>query len=421
MIKQLTLTNWKSFSQATLHVDPLSVLIGTNASGKSNVLEAFLFLYFITNGISLTDAIVGKIGVTGLRGGLDWVVLKGRRHFSLSMVISSSESDRTDFVYTVSASVNGTKCEIIDESLKRQKYRKDSRGGKPSEIFLFRTDECPPDSPSIIARIYNEKKGFPRPSNRTHSILSQLERQSVRKEIQEGVGLVLANVQNIFVLDPIPANMRGFVTLSDRLKPDASNIAGIIAALPDNEQKEIETTLQNHVRHLPEGDIQRIWAEKVGFLERDAILCCAECWSANLDAPIQTVDARGMSDGTLRFLAILTALLTRPSGSLLIIEEVDNGLHPSRAHVLVGMLRELGEKREVDLLVTTHNPALLDALGPEMTPFVTVSHRDPDSGHSCLTLLEDIQQLPKLLAMGSIGRLSTSGRLEQVLSSRRGK
>ncbi|MCF7994391.1 MAG: ATP-binding protein [Chromatiaceae bacterium] len=43
-----------------------------------------------------------------------------------------------------------------------------------------------------------------------------------------------------------------------------------------------------------------------------------------------------MSDGTLRYdVAIVTALLTREPGSLLVIEEVDNGLHPSRAHLLV--------------------------------------------------------------------------------------
>ncbi|MCA1995082.1 MAG: ATP-binding protein, partial [Coleofasciculus sp. S288] len=45
-------------------------------------------------------------------------------------------------------------------------------------------------------------------------------------------------------------------------------------------------------------------------------------------------------------------------------EEVDNGLHPSRAGLLLKMLREIGEKRKIDILVTTYNPALLDALDP---------------------------------------------------------
>ena len=122
-----------------------------------------------------------------------------------------------------------------------------------------------------------------------------------------------------------------------------------------------------------------------------------------------------MSDGTLRFLAILTALLTRPAHSLLVVEEVDNGLHPSRAHLLLGMLREVGALRQVDVLATTHNPALLDAMGTVMVPFISVAHRDRATGNSLLTLLEDMADLPKLLAQGPVGHLSSQGLLEASL------
>jgi Predicted ATPases len=124
-----------------------------------------------------------------------------------------------------------------------------------------------------------------------------------------------------------------------------------------------------------------------------------------------------MSDGTLRFLAILTALLTLPEGSLLAIDEVDNGFHPSRAHLLLEALQTIGKQRNIDVLVTTHNPALLDALGTEFVPFVTVAHRDSITGESKLTLLEDIEQLPKLLAQGTVGKLSTQGLIEKSLES----
>ena len=122
-----------------------------------------------------------------------------------------------------------------------------------------------------------------------------------------------------------------------------------------------------------------------------------------------------MSDGTLRYLAIVTALLTRELGSLLVIEEVDNGLHPSRAHCLLDMLKTLGKERNIDVLVTTHNPALLDAAGLAMVPFIVVAHRDDQAGFSRLTQLEDIDQLPKLIAGGSLGTLSSKGRIEAAL------
>jgi predicted ATPase len=208
--------------------------------------------------------------------------------------------------------------------------------------------------------------------------------------------------------------MRDYAPLSDTLHNDASNLAGVLAKLPPERKTEVEATLLRYAQRLPEGDIKKVWAEPVGRLGSDAMLYCEEQWSAATEPTL--IDARSMSDGTLRFLAIVTALLTRPPGSLLVIEDVDNGLHPSRSGLLVQMLREIGQERNVDILVTTHNPALLDELEPELLPFVTVAHRDPDSGESQLTLLEDVAHLPKLLASASLGRLAARGALERSLS-----
>jgi predicted ATPase len=208
--------------------------------------------------------------------------------------------------------------------------------------------------------------------------------------------------------------MRGYSSLSEKMEPDARNIAGVIAALPKEKQQEIEGVLTRYASQLPERDIRRVYAETVGKFKTDAMLYCEEHWRDDIEPP--TVDARGMSDGTLRFLAILTALLTRPKSSLLVVEEVDNGLHPSRARLLLEVLQNVGKQRGVDVLVTTHNPALLDAMGSKMVPFITVAHRDPVSGVSVLTLMEDIVQLPKLLAQGQIGRLSSEGLIEKTLA-----
>jgi predicted ATPase len=222
-----------------------------------------------------------------------------------------------------------------------------------------------------------------------------------------------SELRSILIINPLPDRMRDYSKLSEKLESDASNIAGVLAALPDEKKLEIESTLSHYLEHFPEGDIKKIWAEKVGRLGTDAMLYCQEEWQPG---QITEIDARSMSDGTLRLLGILTALLTRPEGSLIVIEEIDNGLHPSRAELLVKILREIGTKRKIDLLITTHNPALLDALGPEIIPFVTVVHRDAETGESKLTLLEDIENLPKLLATGSLGKLATKGTIEKTLA-----
>lgn len=415
MITALHLENWKSYEKAALFIDPLSVLIGTNASGKSNALDALLLLNRVASGAMLTSAFQGDGIQSPLRGGVEWAARRPECVFALGVV--SRFDNLTDYEYRLEGRVSESRCDLHAEHLTRVKYRLGKGGQRKSQagsIKLFRTDPCTDESPTIIARLYNEKQGTPRQLSRAYPVLFQLFGQTLRKEIQDGVTDLISVMKEIFILDPIPSHMRGYSVLAEKLDPDASNIAGVLAAFPEEKKRGIEDVLTRYAGLLPERDIRRVYAETVGKFKSDAMLYCEEHWLDEGLSP--TVDARGMSDGTLRFLAILTALLTRPKGSLLVIEEVDNGLHPSRARLLLDMLREVGVERGVDVLVTTHNPALLDAMGTEMVPFITVAHRDQTSGHSVLTLLEDISQLPKLLAQGPIGRLSSQGLIEKTLT-----
>lgn len=414
MITELRLENWKSYEQASLHIDPLSVLVGTNASGKSNALDAFLLLNRLANGAMLTSALKGDGTLAPVRGGVEWAARQPGAVFAVGVVCRADES--TDYEYRLEGQIVDNRCDLHGEQLTRIRYRLGRDGLRKSQagsIKLVRTDPCADGSPTIVARLYNEKQGTPRQLSRTHAVLFQLVGQKLRQEIQDGVAEVTGALREVFILDPIPSHMRSFSPLSDRLESDAGNIAGVLAALPDDKRHEIEAVLTRYASQLPERDIRRVYAETVGKFNSDAMLYCEEHWLD--DGPPPTVDARGMSDGTLRFLAILTALLTRPARSLLVIEEVDNGLHPSRARLLLDMLKAVGLQRGVDVLVTTHNPALLDAMGTEMVPFITVAYRDPATGYSVLSLLEDIGQLPKLLAQGPIGRLSSQGLIEQSL------
>lgn len=414
MITELQLENWKSYDKSSLHIDPLTILIGTNASGKSNALDAFVLLNRIASGAMLTSALQGDGALTPMRGGVDWAAQRPGTKFAIGAVCRADEL--TDYEYRIECRVSENRCDVIAEQLFRKKHRTNKTGKRTSiagTVKLFRTDYCPDTSPNIVARLYNEKQGTPRVLGRAHAVLFQLVGQKLRQEIQDGVNVVISSLKEIFYLDPIPSHMRAYSPLADKLDSDAKNIAGVIAALPESKQKEIEAVLTEYASKLPERDIRHVYAETVGKFKSDAMLYCEEDW-IGVGEP-HTVDARGMSDGTLRFLAILTALLTRPEKSLLVIEEIDNGLHPSRASMLLDMLKTIGKQRGVDVLATTHNPALLDAMGTEMVPFITVAHRDRKTGHSVLVLLEGIKQLPKLLAQGTIGRLSSRGLIEKSL------
>ncbi len=414
MIKKLNVKNWKSFEKATFFVDPLTILIGANASGKSNLLDAFLFLQRISANVGISQAVSGDVNLPPLRGGLEWVCRKPENSFTIEAVIE--ESEKQDYLYTISCIVNDVKAEVFHESLCVLTYS--GKNKTPREKYLFRTAQEEASTPAVPTYFYTATQGRGKriDLNRTHCILSQADTLNLRKEVVDGIKKVLSEFQSIFVFDPIPSHMRDYKPFSDTLQSDGSNIAGVLAGLEKQRKKEVEETLTRYLKDLPEKDVKRVWAEPVGKFKTDAMLYCEEGWGRQT----QEVDARGMSDGTLRYLAIVTALLTRKEDGLLIIEEIDNGLHPARAGILVDMLKTLGKKRQIDIVVTTHNPALLDAAGNTMVPFITVVHRDDKTGASILTPLEEIDQLPKLMAGGSLGRLSSEGRIESALKMEAG-
>ncbi|MEH2388421.1 MAG: AAA family ATPase [Nostoc sp.] len=422
MLKKLILENWKSFHYAELPLDPLTILIGTNASGKSNVVEALEFLQRIAQGENIEAALAGDKTLTSIRGGVEWAALKPETQFTLKSLIQGHD-DLTDYFYKITIEIKPN-VQVVDEYIIRKQPQYENNSAT-EETFLIKTNFDKKLS-VLMTDVFNrdnQSVSVYGSDNKTSVLnfvkyieIDDYEGNIQDKMLGDEINVVVQCLDKIFILNPIPDKMRDYSRLSDNLESDASNIAGVLAALDGEQKVEVESALSAYINDFPEGDIEKVFAEPVGRLKTDAMLYCHEEWKSG---DITEIDARTMSDGTLRLLAILTALLTGPEGSQLVIEEIDNGFHPSRVELLVRILREIGSKRKIDILLTTHNPALLDALGPEIVPFVVVAHRDSESGESKLTLLEDIENLPLLLASGTLGRLATKGAIEKSLSDKK--
>jgi len=407
MLKELKIRHWKSFEEATLYVDPLTVLIGLNASGKSNILDALTFLQRTVAYRDLHTALAGDRFLPEIRGGVDWTALRGHVSFELSVKISDDAGG--DFLYSIE--IDLIRKELVIPVVKKEVLTKFPKKGKP--INLFWTEPYDTNQPFLTLKTYNGKSGVARSVNNSISVLAQVYSSKVNEEIRGGVDNVYTTLKNIFILDPIPQNARKYVSLDPDLALDGSNIAGVIASMSNGQKVDFEKIITKYAAQLPEREIKKVEALRFGPFEKDAILVCEEEF---VKGKTQKVDSRGLSDGTLRFLAILTAILTRPPGSLLVIEEFDNGIHPSRAGLMLNMLQEEGRNRGVDVLVTTHNPAFLNEMGPEMIPFVVLSHRDIETGLSKLTQVEDLPNLTKLLGKGLVGDWIAKGYLQEEIS-----
>ena len=101
MITSLRLERFKNFRDATLGLGPFTVLIGANASGKSNIRDAFLFLHGIGRGYALAEILgekyVGGERVwSGIRGGAREVAYCGSPSFQLALELRLGQEGKSD-------------------------------------------------------------------------------------------------------------------------------------------------------------------------------------------------------------------------------------------------------------------------------------------------------------------------------------
>ena len=224
---------------------------------------------------------------------------------------------------------------------------------------------------------------------------------------------MLSALSTVFILDPVPQQMREYVPEKDvRLRRNAENLSAVLANLLEDE--DTRSILLEMTSSLSEAQVSKV--DTVSSALGDVMVTMREQIGSN----VQPMPARLMSDGTLRFLAIAAALLDRPQSAsnaadsgrgdrLLVVEEIGTGLHPSQAAVLWKRLKA-SVGTGVRTLATTHSPAILDTLDGKDHQSVVVCSRGSD-GWSRATRLTDFPDYFEVAARGPLGTAATHDRL----------
>ena len=414
MLTSFTLENFKSFREpATLPLAPLTMLAGANASGKSNLVEALrLFSCLVENDFNfgLTEALLERNEL--IRGNpKDWASKVGES-ISFSCVTTHQEWNK----YSVTLGMDSDLYLVEDERL----YQSDG----PKVLFEISGKKFSGSSQNIR---FN-KVVYPGSDldtvvyiNSNSLVLSTQNR--IQFEIHDRIRdkeLTASEVTNLYVqwissmmfLFANPAKMRTYSVQNEKmLNGDGANLSGVLHYLCRN--SEVRHRLLDLIRSIPEQEIQGI-----DFIEtprNEAMVTLTEAFGGIR----REFDASLLSDGTLRVLAIAAAVFSAKDGSLVVIEEIDNGIHPSRAGALLQQLFDIAKERNLRLLLTTHNPALLDALPQEAVPDVVFCFRHPETGASQLTRLSDLTDYSGLVARGGIGSLMTQGIVDRFVKNPR--
>ena len=407
MLSSFTVENFKSFREAaTLEFAPLTVLIGANASGKSNALEALRLLSWVARGRRL-DSIRYDLrdNQHAIRGAVRDLGHGGARAFSLSCRTTYPEWDR----YSIGIAVEDEgELRVAEEKL----------AGTAQRAPLFETLGRERQTGELRVAYNNFLRGGKKPQIRCidrEPVSIQLQspapfypgHKKARKVVPEVARKYRTWLSHIFFLDPRPAAIRARYGLkTDRtLTENGDNLSGVLFDLCQT------TDARNKVLEFMEA-APETGVRDIQFIETprgEAIFLLAESFGSNGKCR----DAALLSDGTLRVLAIAAGALSVPEGSILVIEEIDNGVHASRVKDLQDRLTMVAEERGIRILVTSHNPALLDALPDEALQDIVFCYRDPQTGASRLTRLGDLENYPELVMRAPPGQLMTRGSIDR--------
>lgn len=358
MIKNIKLKNWKSFKNMDFKTQSINILIGGNASGKTNFLEALELLQKMGRNASEDE-------IREIRGGQRF--FKNKKSEDEILLECEIEIEGKDYKYEI--------------------YEKEKRIG--DKVINDKEETKITINPSII------KAG---------SIASlSLEKQFPLKELVKEKEL-----SKITVLDPIPREIRKNIgdMYSSYISKDCGNIISYITNLPIEKKSMIEKELLKYLPSLLDMDIESISFKKIGEMEEGSQLYLEE----RINGKVEKVHTDIISDGTLRFIAIIGAMLCQAEGSLLAIEEVDNGIAPAKTKLLLNILNEISYERNIDIIMTTHNTALMNYLTTELFEFIFFTYRDK-KGYSQIKRIAEIKRVPKLISFGKIGELMEDNRI----------
>jgi len=420
MLKSLRLENFKSFKNAELSLGDLTVLVGTNASGKSNIRDAFRFLHGISRGYSIAEIIGEKYGEggvllwRGIRGGTKEITYCGADSFAIAICFSAHDDDTEyEMEYRIEVNCNSEEPSprINFESLYCKGFKYPIFEVKPVPNWeAIRTRY-------IAVRMYDYWE-----EDNSDGLLDHLpklwqlatQRDIFKSAHREGFEnsttkrlskIALTAINEMRFLDLSPDVMRlptfaGQDVLGDR----GENLSSVMLDICRDETR--KAILLDWLQALTPMD-----AKDFDFPEdfTGKVLLRIE------EASGQKTTAYSASDGTLRFLGLLAALLGNQRSRFYFFEEPENGIHPNRLSLLLQLMEQEVSNGSMQIVITTHSPLLLNFLSPASLEYASLMYRIGDRAESRITKIMDIPNARELIANDGLSSLLDSGWLEDAM------
>ena len=423
MITSLRLINFKNFADETLRLGPFTVIVGANASGKSNIRDAFRFLRGIGLNYTLAEIMGGNAEAmwNPIRGTANEVARFGYGGFTLEVESKPTSEFRPLNTRIINYSIeidridqNQGRFQVIGESLQANSETSytselittDLLVGNGTESTLSikfpadgtNIDGWKPDQP-ILRRI-------------TPYFLETLNpggQRNLGADLLQALGCSLSlsgEFRGMKFLELSPDLMRQptFPEV-DLLGAHGENLPAVLKAICSDTAR--RNVLTSWLRELTPMDV-----EDLAFPPDPSGRVHLYLRETNG----RQISAYSASDGTLRFLGMLAALLSEDEDGLLFIEEIDNGIHPSRLWLLIELIEKQTAKGGIQVIATTHSPDVLNFINDSTFENISVVYRDEHSADAVIRSVSELPNARELRRTQGLGRLHTSGWMETALA-----
>ncbi len=391
-ITKLDIEGFRSLRNVSWSPGDLNVIIGPNGTGKSNLLR-FIEL--------ISVSAQGRLGkhIQSL-GGMSPIVWDGAAtsiKFALDTKPESDELDPEHYELELAQLGGGSSYKIGKELLiNSHKFRK----GREKKPFKFL------ERHSRSAVIFDETEHtFTTPEefiSDEESLLSITAGPFINNHFIPPFQKALASIavyhdlhtnKDAFVRQPVVARMEM------RVEPDGQNLISVMHTLYSGD-RDFKRDINSAMQAAFGDDFE----ELVFPPASDQRIQMRIRWKSLRRAQ----SATELSDGTLRFLFLLTVLASPSPAPIIAIDEPETGLHPSMLPLVAEYAVDAATRSQV--ILTTHSPQFLDAF-TGTKPTTTIAKWE--NGETILKTIKG-EELDYWLKEYSLGSLFKTGELEQM-------
>lgn len=339
-VTRVGIQNYKSIKACDIALGPLTMLVGPNGSGKSNFLDALRFT---------ADALTTTLDLALRdRGGINEVRRRSGghpNHFAVRLDFRLRDESRGHYAFKVGAASGGgftvtdEECSITPQSFGSDKVQFRVRQGEVATNVEERLPAAAADRLFLVSA-----------SN-----------VAAFRPVFDGL-----TAMGFYNLNPAAIRQPQQPDAGTLLRRDGDNLASVLGHLSQRSPETLSRVV-DYLRRVAPG-VEGVAKQSVGPMEtivfRQRVAGRKDPWA---------FPAANISDGTLRGLGVLVALLQsngRPP-TLVGLEEPEVALHPAAVGVLIDAIRDAS--RHTQVVITSHSPELLDRDDLDDSSLLTVS------------------------------------------------